>query len=98
MGWIREEAVQLARTITRRRKRRSGWCHPLKLNRNTRRFEKSRRSASASARHALEVIQTREGQAELQFARQEYSGRRRRRIDTGPERRPRTRIEPRRAW
>lgn len=48
-----------------RRKRRSGWKHPLDINRNRRRCAKRRRSASARARRTLETLRTRETWLEL---------------------------------
>jgi hypothetical protein len=94
--WFRKEMVQVARTITRQRKRRSGWCHPLNINRNTRRCTKRRRSASARARHAVAALVAQETLCELREAREHFSGRRISR--GGPTRRPQTRLAPRRAW
>jgi hypothetical protein len=56
--------------MARRRstKRRSGWKHPLDIERNRRRCAKRRRSASAYARHALEVVRDLEAQLELRTA------------------------------
>lgn len=52
-----------------RRKKRSGWKHPLDLNRNRRRCTKRRRSASATTRHALETVREAEVRLELREAR-----------------------------
>lgn len=60
-------AVQVA-ARRRRGKKRSGWKHPLDLNRNRRRCEKRRRSASAVARHAIEEFRAAEAQLELREA------------------------------
>jgi hypothetical protein len=78
-----------------RRKRRSGWKHPLDINRNRRRCEKRRRSASAAVRHALDGLRGHEIQLELIEARRIYQARPERR---GPKRRPARGLEPRRAW
>jgi hypothetical protein len=91
---------QVARTWGVRRKKRSGWKHPLDLNRNRRRCEKRRRSASARVRHALQAIREFEAHSEVvewqlhqgSLVRAELSAQR------APERRPSRRIEPARAW
>lgn len=86
----------MARTITRQRKRRSGWCHPVNINRNTRRCAKRRRSSSARARHAVAAVVAQETLRELREAREHFSGRCI--SKSGPDRRPHTRLAPRRAW
>lgn len=77
-----------------RRKKRSGWKHPLDLNRNRRRCEKRRRSASAATRYALDTVREAEVRLELREARREL-----RTIDRGgPERRPACGLAPGGAW
>jgi hypothetical protein len=90
--------------LERHRKKRSGWKHPLDINRNRRRCAKRRHSANVRARRALQAMQARETVTELIEARvlvavalhpAIVAGRVDRRL---PERRPATRLEPRRAW
>jgi len=80
--------------LATRRKRRSGWKHPLDSNRNRRRCVKRRRSASASARHAVIALREAELRLELQHERKRFQSAGRR----GPGRRPSRGLEPRRAW
>ena len=83
------------------RKKRSGWKHPLDIERNRRRCEKRRRSASAAARHALDSIRGFEIQLELIEARTVYQARpvaARSITRGGPERRPSRGLDSRRAW
>jgi hypothetical protein len=61
-----------------RRKKRSGWKHPLDINRNHRRCAKRRRSASAGTRHALQALREAELLVELREARTQVRGPRRR--------------------
>jgi hypothetical protein len=86
----------VARTWRVRGKKRSGWKHPLDPNRNRRRCDKRRRSASAAARHAVEAILELEARLELIEWRRPYqvAGRPAR---PGPERRPHRGLDPRRA-
>ena len=83
-----------------RRKKRSGWKHPLDINRNRRRCEKRRRSASAVARHAVEMM--REWEVQLEVIEGRYHYQRPQRRDnagrSGPERGPARRHETSRAW
>jgi hypothetical protein len=78
-----------------RTKKRSGWKHPLDINRNRRRCEKRQRSASAAVRHALDGLRGREIQLELIEARWMYQARLDRR---GPARRPSHGLKSRSAW
>jgi hypothetical protein len=55
----------MARECGRTRKKRSGWKHPLDINRNHRRCEKRRRSASVRARRAYAALRELELQVEL---------------------------------
>jgi hypothetical protein len=61
----REKEVALARQIRRTKKKRSGWCHPLDINRNHRRWDKRRRSANVRARRAYAALHELELQLEL---------------------------------
>ena len=92
--------VHVARAWRLRRKKRSGWKHPLDLERNRRRCEKRRRSASTATRHAVEVIRDFEAQLEVVEGRLRYQGLQRcdRFGRGGPERRSSRGLEPRRAW
>jgi hypothetical protein len=66
--------LHVARGTRTTRKKRSGWKHPLDINRNHRRWEKRRRSASACARHALEVVREMEVWQELREGRVMFQG------------------------
>lgn len=81
-----------------RRKRRSGWRHPANVNRNHRRWEKRRRSASSAVRCAAEAIREAETHLDIVDARYSHLGNRGRTPDRRPERRPSRGLEPRRAW
>jgi hypothetical protein len=63
-GWSTKE-LALARRIRRTRKKRSGWKHPLDVNRNHRRCQKRRRSESVRARRACAALRELELQLEL---------------------------------
>jgi hypothetical protein len=89
--------VQVARTWRVRRKKRSGWKHPLDLNRNRRRCEKRRRSASARARRAIEAIREFEVQLELTEWQLQYQGASRQ-GPFGSELKLGRGLEPRGAW
>src|SRR4051812_35254674 len=66
--------LHMARGTRITRKKRSGWKHPLDINRNRRRWEKRRRSASACARHALEVVRETEVWQELRDGQLVFQG------------------------
>jgi hypothetical protein len=88
----------------RRLKKRSGWKHPHDINRNRRRCARRRRSANVRARNTLQGIRAQETLVELLEGRLSVAvvppcrsmrgGPERH----GPERRPTTRLEPRRPW